>query len=144
MKTTREALGVPSEWLAQTVGVTVRTVRHWESGRTRVPDDVALLLDALLGQVREHALATATRELSPPVNLLRFRDQEALRRATGLTWPVATHAIAQLRVLEQLRERGTQVRLVWFNDTDCVTWASTRPAASPDEWARAQAWDPAP
>ena len=32
LKTTREALGLSSEWVAEVGGVTVRSVRHWESG----------------------------------------------------------------------------------------------------------------
>lgn len=41
LKTTREALGLSSEWVAEVGGVTVRSVRHWESGNGVVPDDVA-------------------------------------------------------------------------------------------------------
>ena len=48
-----------------------------------------------------------------PVTLLRYRDEAALHEHTGLPWPTATYAIAQLRATAQLRDRGVTARLIW-------------------------------
>lgn len=144
LKTTREALGLSSEWVAEAGGVAVRTIRHWESGAARVPDDIADLLNDLARQVRAHIDSSAARTESGPVTLLRYRDQEALQQATGLRWPVATHAIAQLRAIEVLRDHGVTARLLWFDPAEYGAWAQNRSEASPEQWAAVQPWERKP
>ena len=142
LKTTRESMGLTSEWVAEAAGVAVRTVRHWESGATRVPDDVAGRLEELTRQLSEHVASLLESVADGRVTLLRYRDQTALQHSTGLTWPVATHAIAQLRAIEQLRARGARARMIWFNPDEYQVWAAAREAPSPQAWADLQPWDP--
>ena len=141
LKTTREALGLSSEWVAEVGGVTVRSVRHWESGNGVVPDDVASILDELAAAVREHVESQLAVPAGGPVTLLRFRDQDTLRAVTGLSWPAPTRAIAQLRVVDGLRARNVAARLIWFNPDEYDRWAATAAEASPEAWAGHQPWD---
>ncbi len=143
LKTTREALGLPSEWVAEAGGVAVRTLRHWESGAAQVPDDVAEVLDGLAAEVGTHVAALAS-QTAEPVTLLRYRSQDALHQATGLTWPSTTHAIAQLRGIEALRARGMKARLIWFNPQEYAQWSANVPDATPQRWAQDQPWDDQP
>lgn len=142
LKTTREALGISSEWVAQVGGVAVRTVRHWEGGAARVPEDVAAVLEQLAQQVRSYVERVMSSRPQEPVTLLRFRDPEVLRRNTGLTWPTSTHAIAQLRCVEQLRDAGVPARLIWFDPAEYASWAAGQHEPTAQAWADAQPWTP--
>ena len=138
LKTAREALGLPSEWVADTAQVALRTVRHWETGATRVPDDVAAAVELLAADICAHARGLLGEHTAGPVTLLRYRDEETLREHTGLAWPPATHAIAQLR------ERGITARLIWFDQPDYTTWAVQQPHPTPTDWAAQQPWQSEP
>lgn len=143
LKTTREALGLSSEWVAQVGGVAVRTVRHWEGGAALVPEDVAAVLEQLAKQVRCYVERVVSSRPQAPLTLLRFRDQQALRENTGLTWPTSTHAIAQLRCIEHLREvDGVPARLIWFDPTEYASWAAVQRDPTVQAWADVQPWAP--
>jgi hypothetical protein len=144
LKTTREALGLSSDWVAQVGGVAVRTVRHWEGGAARVPSDIAERLEDLARQVASHVASLLTATPPGPVTLLRYRDEATLRQATGLSWPVSTHAIAQLRVIAELRDRGMPARLIWFNSEEYRSWAAAQDRPTPQGWADTQPWDRTP
>ena len=47
LKVVREHLGVSGDWLAGHLGVTPRTVRHWEAGKYPIPDGVRLAVEDL-------------------------------------------------------------------------------------------------
>lgn len=122
LKTLRESLGLPVQWLAERVGVQRRSVEYWESGRSRVPDDVATLLlqlDAQFAESTRQALAvvadqTATHGAPPEtVHLYRYRDEAALWAARpdmqGL--PVTAHAALLARVRVALLALGQRVSI---------------------------------
>jgi DNA-binding transcriptional regulator YiaG len=120
LKTMRESLGLPVQWLAERANVQRRSVEYWEAGRSRVPDDVAELLlqiDAQFAETTRQALAVAdeqtARQGHPPetVRLYRYRDDAALHAArpdmSGL--PVTAHAALLARVRLALLARGQAV-----------------------------------
>ena len=120
LKTLRESLGLPVQWLADQAGVQRRSVEYWEAGRSRVPDDVAELLLKLDNQFAEaprQALAVVDEQTAkqghPPetVRLYRYRDDAALHAARpdmdGL--PVTAHAALLARVRLALLARGQAV-----------------------------------
>ena len=43
----REFLGLTGDWLANYLGVSPRTVRHWEQGKYPIPDGVRLAIEHL-------------------------------------------------------------------------------------------------
>lgn len=47
LRVVREYLGLSPEWLAEHLGVSGRTVRHWEAGKYAIPDGVRLEIEDL-------------------------------------------------------------------------------------------------
>ena len=120
LKTLRESLGLPVQWLAERANVQRRSVEYWEAGRSRVPDDVAellLKLEAQFAEATRQALAVVDEQTAkqgqPPetVRLYRYRDDAALHAArpdmAGL--PVTAHAALLARVRLALLARGQAV-----------------------------------
>ncbi len=120
LKTIRESLGLPVQWLAERAGVQRRSVEYWEAGRSNVPADVEALLlklDAQLAEATRQALAVVDEQTAaqghPPetVRLHRYRDDAALWQARpdmhGL--PVTAHAALLARVRAALMARGQPV-----------------------------------
>lgn len=46
-KVVREFLGLTGDWIAEWLGVSPRTVRHWEQGKYPIPDGVRALIESL-------------------------------------------------------------------------------------------------
>jgi len=120
LKTLRESLGMPVQWLAERANVQRRSVEYWEAGRSRVPNDVAdliLRIDAQFTEATRQALAVVDEQTAkqgqPPetVRLYRYRDDAALHAArpdmAGL--PVTAHAALLARVRLALLARGHAV-----------------------------------
>lgn len=120
LKTIRESLGLPVQWLADRAGVQRRSVEYWEAGRSNVPADVAellLKLEAQFAEATRQALDVvdeqALKQGHPPetVRLYRYRDDAALWAARpdmrGL--PVTAHASLLARVRMALLARGHAV-----------------------------------
>ena len=121
LKTIRESLGLPVQWLADRASVQRRSVEYWEAGRSNVPADVAellLKLEAQFADATRQALdvvdeKTAQHGGEPPetVRLYRYRDDAALWSARpdmhGL--PVTAHAALLARVRLALLARGQSV-----------------------------------
>lgn len=117
LKTIRESLGLPVQWLAERANVQRRTVEYWEAGRSPVPADVAALIlqiDAQFAEATRQSLAVVDEQTEkqgqPPetVRLYRYRDDAALWAARpdmrGL--PVTAHAALLARVRLALQDRG--------------------------------------
>lgn len=117
-KTLREYLNLPLQWVADQVGVRLRTAQYWEAGgRMQVPEDVAELLlsieqrldrelEALLSSVNAQGKAEA-------VILLRYRTDEALWEALP-AWrplPASTHGAFLALCRRTLKARGSEAVL---------------------------------
>ena len=122
LKTLRESLGLPVQWLAERANVQRRTVEYWEAGRSKVPADVAetiLRIDAQFAEATRQALAVVDEQTAkqgqPPetVRLYRYRDDAELWAARpdmrGL--PVTAHAALLARVRTALQERRQDVAI---------------------------------
>lgn len=140
LQTIREALHLTREDLADLAGVAARTVKHWESGRSGVPADVAETV------TRMDALAT--REASNELERLRHLPQSLdaphgvgdvvltrYRGAAGMTPALRAslggmaawiQAAIVARVRAKVLEHGASVRVVWFDPQDYEAWRSTQ------------------
>ncbi len=148
LRSIREALGLSLDRAAQTIGVTPRTVRAWESGRsgTSVPRDVADVMHAAYAAQADYVRAAVDRIIADPperVSLLRYRTDEDLHAHepnTRLT--SAAHGIAQQHIAYETHARcGIPARVVWANLRDYHAWAATHPGATLQAWADDLPWE---
>jgi len=120
LKTTREALGLPTIWLAQQAKVNDRTVNRWESGIRPIPQEI---IDIIIEAKRVHdEMAHQTLRFlqdasvdhpdAEPV-LYRYRTDEEFWNVTGKSiYPATFHA----RVLFEVQKRSNvAVRIEWKN-----------------------------
>jgi hypothetical protein len=114
-KAVREWLGVTAEWLADYLGVVLRTIRRWESGTTPIPDGVRLEiegLEAATGQVVTNAINRLRDDRDPGVVTYRsdedFRSSqpEAIARTvqdgTVVRWPASWHRRVTMRIAQEV------------------------------------------
>src|SRR5690554_5868991 len=81
IKTLREHLGIPGEWLARRFGVSDRSVRHWDSGKYPVPERISRWLVWLAEETEATVAWIAERlETSPESErlLVTYRNDEEL------------------------------------------------------------------
>jgi DNA-binding XRE family transcriptional regulator len=136
LKTYRETLGLPREWLANKAGVNARTVSYWEAGNHPVPDDVAaLVLEAysLIQSAADEAIkqvnAIAVRNGIPEqINLLRYRTDADLHcyRPDFVGFPAATHAAMLAIICRELRLMGIRCVIVYFDADKYQAWLNGR------------------
>lgn len=106
LRATRELLGLTAEWLADQVGVALRTVRRWEHGQSPVPPGVAADVAALaedtadfVGQVVDELRGTADEDPEPW--LITYATDEAYRAEhPDQPWPASWHRAAMARVVD--------------------------------------------
>lgn len=106
----RERLGLTQQWLADDLGVALKTVRRWEYGYWPVPTERAghlLVLvrqtDAFVDQIVEVIRADAVEQDGDPGWISTFATDEVYRRQhPELTWPASWHRAAMARVAERI------------------------------------------
>jgi hypothetical protein len=78
----REFLGLTGDWLAHHLGVSPRTVRHWEEGKYAIPDGVRLEIESLKARTGEYVsgIIDEIADLPDPV-LESYRTDEAYHAA---------------------------------------------------------------
>lgn len=69
LRMVREWLGVSGEWLAEHLGVALRTVRRWEHGHATIPDPVRVEVEAL-EQVAAEQVGELVSELGDAADLV--------------------------------------------------------------------------
>jgi hypothetical protein len=139
--------------------VQTRTIKHWQSGRATVPDQVARfvraqalwLQDLTARTLREYAdvleLARADKLGAPlEVVLVRYKDYAHIVAGKGLeTLTPPLHAALTLRVMLALQAQGLVVRLVWFDPVAFGEWAKRQGVgdtpASRSAWAAGEGLD---
>ena len=123
----RESVGMSQADVARALGVTVRSVRRWETpapGYLGAPDDAWALLDDAIAQqnaVVAGALDTADAMPHGPVQLTYYRSQEqfdACGREPGEPYGCA-NANARL-VADALRTQGVDVSFAYPDDGDNI------------------------
>jgi transcriptional regulator with XRE-family HTH domain len=100
-KVFREYLGLTGDWLAAHLGVSPRTVRHWEQGKYPIPDGVRLTLEQLE--------ATAAQQVSAGVDLLNDSPDAvmAIPRTEAdcppeCPWPLSWHRAVAARIAQEI------------------------------------------
>lgn len=88
LRVTRDRLGLSGDRLAALLGVTSRTLRHWEEGRYRVPTGVTAEVDQMV-QAADDAVAALVADLreqdAPTVTVWRT-DPEYQQQAADPRW----------------------------------------------------------
>lgn len=74
-KVVREYLGLTGDWIAGHLGVSPRTVRHWEQGKYAIPDGVRLQLEDL-ERLTSEFIGRAVKQLMdlPEPGIVTYRD----------------------------------------------------------------------
>ncbi|MEV0732339.1 transcriptional regulator [Polymorphospora sp. NPDC050346] len=103
-KVVREYLGVTGDWLAGFLGVTPRTLRHWETGTYLIPDTARLALERLEQEAGEFVgvLVEKLRD-ARDVAVVTYRTDEDLRAAhPEVDRPASWHRAVIARVAQEV------------------------------------------
>lgn len=103
-KVVREYLGLTGDWLAAHLGVSPRTVRHWEQGKYAIPDGVRLALEELEQHTAE-AVGQAVEQLMdlPDPGVITYRSDEEYHAAhPEAQWPASWHRAVIARVAQEV------------------------------------------
>lgn len=146
LQTMREALHLTRDDLAELAGVAARTVKHWESGRSSVPADVAeavTRLETLTASAVLEELRLWRAQLGADMVLIRYRsaaDMPASLRASLDGMAAWVQAAIVARVRSTALVWGGVVRVVWFDAQDYAAWLAREDRrntpASIMHWAR--------
>lgn len=102
----REYLGLPIKWLAENMGVTVRSIYRWEAGISPVPDWAAQRMAAYLDNT-QRAVAYSTLGVEDDKRMAHttFRDGAT---PESVPMPASWHRMVAARAAER-----TGRRIVW-------------------------------
>jgi transcriptional regulator with XRE-family HTH domain len=169
LATLRESCGLLREDLARMLQVEPRTVKHWEHGRSGVPDDVARQVQQMARAIDEAAaqalrvihqqarrLANSSAADVGPLDvvLIRYRTDDDLHRHRPdmRGFPTAAHGAIVRSVADAIRRSPDLqpyacARVVWMDREAYEAWRAAQPGRPADtelthsEWAAAQAID---
>ncbi|MDH5217470.1 MAG: DUF1870 family protein [Gammaproteobacteria bacterium] len=143
LKTIRESLGLTSQWLADQVGVRLRTVQYWESGRNSVPQDVEELLqniDASINQSVSETLKLVSEKEANDLVLIRYKNDEDLwhYRPDMKPLPATCHASMLSRILLKLKEKNIECSICYMEPNEYNKWLGGRKDTEQNraEWAQ--------
>ena len=93
----RELLGLPINWLARNLGVTVRTVYRWESGASPVPEWAAERMRLYINNTENVIGKVAVKVMQDPAIpfLVTYRED------WGTEMPASWHRLVMARVAER-------------------------------------------
>lgn len=100
----REYLGLTGDWLADHLGVSSRTVRHWEQGKYPVPDGVRLELEDLEARTAQFVVGAAAQLLDMPApGVITYRTDTDYHAAhPEIEFPAAWHRAAVARIAQEV------------------------------------------
>ncbi|WP_433460676.1 helix-turn-helix domain-containing protein [Micromonospora sp. CA-248212] len=102
----REHLGLTGDWLAGHLGVSARTVRHWEQGKYPIPDGVRLAMEGLEAETAQFVTAivgTLLASNETDLVVLTYRSDADYRAAhPDLDWPASWHRAVVARVAQEV------------------------------------------
>lgn len=104
LRVVREYLGLTPEWLADHLGVSARTVRHWEAGKYAIPDGVRLEVEDLevrTGQFVDGVIAQFMDMPDPGVITYRT-DAEYHAAHPEIPFPASWHRAVVARVAQEV------------------------------------------
>jgi hypothetical protein len=100
LRVVREYLGLTPEWLADRLGVSARTVRHWEAGKYAIPDGVRLEVEDLEARTEQVVSGTIAQlmDLPDPVVITYRTDAEYHAAHPEAEFPASWHRAVIARV----------------------------------------------
>lgn len=103
-KVVREYLGLTGDWLAQHLGVSPRTVRHWEQGKYAIPDGVRLEMEDLERRTGEFVSGCIAQLMDvPDPGVVTYRTDEEYRAAhPDVPFPASWHRAAVARIAQEV------------------------------------------
>ncbi|SDL27345.1 DUF1870 family protein [Streptomyces indicus] len=103
-KVVREFLGLTGDWLAGHLGVSSRTVRHWEQGKFAIPDGVRLAVEDLEQRTAGFVSGIVAKLMDvPDPALITYRDDEEYRAAhPDMEFPASWHRAVIARVAQEV------------------------------------------
>lgn len=103
-KVVREFLGLTGDWLAAHLGVSPRTVRHWEQGKYAIPDGVRLAIEDLERLTGEF-IGKAVESLMdlPEPGIVTYRDDVEYHGAHPESgYPASWHRAVCARIAQEV------------------------------------------
>jgi transcriptional regulator with XRE-family HTH domain len=103
-KVVREFLGLTGDWLAAHLGVSPRTVRHWEQGKFAIPDGVRLAVEDLERRTGEYVSAIVEKLMDlPDPGVITYRDDAEYKAADpDAEFPAAWHRAVVARIAQEV------------------------------------------
>jgi transcriptional regulator with XRE-family HTH domain len=103
-KVVREFLGLTGDWLAQHLGVSPRTVRHWEQGKYQIPDGVRLEIEDLESRTAHFVSGIIEKLMDlPDPGVITYRDDEEYHAAhPEVPLPASWHRAVIARVAQEV------------------------------------------
>lgn len=104
LRVVREFLGLTPEWLAGHLGVSGRTVRHWEQGKYPIPDGVRLEIEDLERRTGEFVSGIIDKLIDlPNPAVITYRDDAEYRAAhPDIRFPASWHRAVVARVAQEV------------------------------------------
>ena len=104
LKVVREFLGLSSAALAKYLGVSDRTVRHWEAGKYPIPDGVRLEIEKLEAYTAEFVAGVVEKlmDIPDPVVVTYRTDEEYHAAHPEIPLPASWHRAAIARVAQEV------------------------------------------
>jgi transcriptional regulator with XRE-family HTH domain len=100
----REFLGLTGDWLAAHLGVSPRTVRHWEQGKYAIPDGVRLAIEDLEARTGEFVdgVIEQLMDLPDPGAITYRHDAEYRAAHPEAEFPASWHRAVVARVAQEV------------------------------------------
>ncbi|MDF4254651.1 DUF1870 family protein [Streptomyces sp. WMMB303] len=104
LRVVREWLGLTPEWLAQHLGVSARTVRHWEAGKYAIPDGVRLEIGDLEQRTGEFVSGLIGKLMDlPDPGVVTYRDDAEYHTAhPEIPFPASWHRAVIARIAQEV------------------------------------------
>ncbi|MGW3956236.1 helix-turn-helix domain-containing protein [Streptomyces sp. NPDC004752] len=103
-KVVREFLGLTGDWLATHLGVSPRTVRHWEYGKYPIPEGVRLEIEDLERRTGEFVSGIIEQLMDlPDPGVITYRgDPEYHAAHPEIAFPASWHRAVVARVAQEV------------------------------------------
>ena len=103
-KVVREFLGLTGDWLAAHLGVSPRTVRHWEQGKYLIPDGVRLAIEDLEQRTAQFITGCIGQLMDiPDPGVVVYRTDEDYHAAhPDIEFPSSWHRACVARIAQEV------------------------------------------
>lgn len=103
-KVVREFLGLTGDWLAAHLGVSGRTVRHWEQGKYPIPDGVRLEIEDLEARTGQFIGGIVEKLMDlPDPGVVTYRDDTEYHSAhPEAPFPASWHRAVVARIAQEV------------------------------------------